>query len=59
MQAALRALAAPCACFARSARARTAYVTTERDNTVGVVDLDQTKAGKTVLVGQHPHGITT
>ena len=59
MQAALKALAAAAAprC-AGSARAYTAYITNERDNTVGVVDLDQTKT-KTVLVGQRPHGITT
>ncbi len=62
MQAALKALAAAAALrarFAGSARACTAYVTNERNNTVSVVDLDQIRTAKAVLVGQHPHGITT
>ena len=40
------------------ARAYTAYVTNERDNTVSVVDLDQMKTVQTVRVGQRPRGIT-
>ena len=49
MQAALKALAAAAALrarFAGSARACTAYVTNERNNTVSVVDLDQIKDGQ-------------
>ena len=44
--------------FAGPARATTAYVTNERDNTMSVIDLDQMKTVKTVPVGQRPRGIT-
>ena len=40
------------------ARAYTAYVSNERDNTISVVDLDQMKTVETVPVGQRPRGIT-
>ena len=39
------------------ARAYTAYVTNERDNTVSVVDLDKMKTVRTIPVGQRPRGI--
>ena len=39
------------------ARAYTAYVTNEKDNTVSVVDLDTWTVTKTVDVGRRPRGI--
>ena len=62
MQAAMKSACSGrrCCCWRHPAPARayTAYVTNERDNTISVIDLDQMKTVKTVPVGQRPRGIT-
>src|SRR5690242_20472666 len=39
------------------ARAHTAYVSNEKDNTISVVDLDKMETVKSIPVGERPRGI--